>query len=161
MASPSSSETLWLATAGMAFSTLDTLETQAAQPSVLKRKCNAVVVAACRSISCCWHHSRQAVWRASASGISVSTVARVVAAAVGAHCHGRGYATTHASACTVTVSATKVGRSGPSVVLNPAHPNEKALSMICSAQQEEDSNPSSDHQAILCAATIICSLSQP
>eukprot|EP00979_Chaetoceros_neogracilis_P007152 scaffold1494_cov290-Chaetoceros_neogracile.AAC.7 len=45
------------------------------------------------------------------------------------------------------VNATKVGLSGPSTALNPAQPKDKALSIICRAQHDEERSPRRDHHA--------------
>ncbi len=53
----------------------------------------------------------------------------------------------HTTACRYTVRATKYGRTGPSTVLNPAHPTEKKLRMTCNTQHEDDRSPSSDQHS--------------
>jgi len=143
-------------------STDETFSTQAEQPSDsscswMRRWPSTGSATAAAAAS----RSRRAVCSASTSGSIVRTNDRQVAAAVGIHWYGRPYATHQEMVCTVMVSATKVGRQGPRVVLNPAQPNENALSMICSAQQLELSKPSMLHHAILCAPCIICSVTKP
>ena len=56
------------------------------------------------------------------------------------------------------VNPTKIGRTGPKIVLNPAHPNDNAFSNICMAQHEDDSKPRRDHHAIVSAMSIMYSL---
>ena len=46
-------------------------------------------------------------------------------------------------ACIHSATANKVGRIGPKMVLNPAHPTLSRFNKSCNAQQDELNNPTS------------------